>query len=148
MGLTQTDIDEISIAFDRNGALNNVEIREAFQKILDGGSGAASGVYIANLSQTGTSAPTDNELVNTLGSGTWSYLGVGNYRYTLVGAFTDQANVVVTTSPYQFDGTACLFYALPVESNDFIDFFVVDVDTPLTGVNDLMFQTPIKIEVY
>lgn len=32
--LVQADVDEIAIAFDRNGAENNIQIREALDKVL------------------------------------------------------------------------------------------------------------------
>ena len=85
MGLTQQDIDEIAIAFDRNGALNNIEIREAFQKILDSGSGSAAQIFVGVLSQTGTNAPViTSELINTLEFTPLStaYNSVGIYSIT------------------------------------------------------------------
>ena len=45
-------------------------------------------VYTALLTQSGTSAPVATVLENTLsGTITWSYLSVGTYQATLVGAF-------------------------------------------------------------
>lgn len=46
-------------------------------------------VYTALISQSGTSAPTETELENTLGSNiTWARTGAGTYTGTLTGAFT------------------------------------------------------------
>jgi hypothetical protein len=144
MGLTQTDIDEISIAFDRNGALNNVEIREAFQKILDGGSGSASGVYLAMLTQSGTAAPTAVELVNTLGTVNFDREDAGTYFVTSANLFTSGKTVVTAYNGYDKhirwtyagSGEMQIFTGDDAGFNNFVD----DV---LDGIS-----TYIKIEVY
>jgi len=52
--------------------------------------------YVANLTQTGTSAPTVSVLENTLG-GTlvWTYSAVGEYTATLAGLFPDADKVAI-----------------------------------------------------
>lgn len=55
-------------------------------------------VYVALLSQTGTSAPVATVLENTLGGvPVWTYSGVGTYDVTLASAFpTSKTNIETT----------------------------------------------------
>ena len=45
-------------------------------------------IYAFQFSQTGTSNPVITELLNTIGTITWTRLAVGNYRATSSGLFT------------------------------------------------------------
>jgi hypothetical protein len=51
--------------------------------------------YKALLTQTGTSAPDESILVDTMGGGIWSYSDVGSYYFTKVGAFSASSRVEV-----------------------------------------------------
>jgi hypothetical protein len=51
--------------------------------------------YRALLTQTGTSAPDESILVDTIGGGIWSYSDVGSYYFTKVGAFSASSKVEV-----------------------------------------------------
>jgi len=53
-------------------------------------------LYIANLTQTGTSAPTASELVNTVGAIVWTRTSTGVYVGTLTGAFSPVADTAIT----------------------------------------------------
>lgn len=51
--------------------------------------------YRALITQTGTSAPSESILVNTLTGGTWSYTTVGSYYFSKTGAFSASSKVEV-----------------------------------------------------
>jgi hypothetical protein len=101
--------------------------------------------YRALLTQSSTSAPTDNILVNTL-TGTWSYSAEGVYHFTSVGSFSNQAKVEV-----YIPGTTVLAYGLNTDafhvmsanrlSND-----VVEVRTGMvsaSGLNNNLYIDPV-----
>jgi hypothetical protein len=98
--------------------------------------------YKANVTQTSTNAPTSTIGVNELsGTPTWSYVGVGVYRLTLVGEFTnDKTYVVMNTGG----------------KNGFARAWREDVDkirvetytTGLVAANDILDQVSLIIEVH
>jgi len=141
MALTQADIDEIDISMDLNGTKNNVEIREAFQKILDGGS-TSSSVYLAMLNQSGTNIPTAVEIVNSLGTITYLREEDGTYFVNSSGLFTSGKTVM--TAYQGFSKSIKWEYDSPSS----VQIFTYDdIGSIVDGVLDGI-ATFIKIEVY
>jgi len=55
--------------------------------------------YASSVSQTGTDAPTETVIYNNTGAtGTWSYVGVGNYRLTFSSAILTANKTIVLLS--------------------------------------------------
>lgn len=101
-------------------------------------------VYVARITQTGTSAPTETVIVNTTGTTfSWSYLLAGIYRVTA-------ASAVLTT-----DKTA--IYVTPSGANPYIMLAgvsnttqcVITSSSGFSGYNDNLINGAIvKIEIY
>lgn len=81
--LRQKDIDEINKAFEFNGAENNKEIRDAFQKVLADLTAVDKGYkeYTGLITQAGAAAPTVTVLKNDFDENefTWARLNIGAY---------------------------------------------------------------------
>lgn len=117
--------------------------------------------YVALITQSGTNAPVATVLKNTLGgTAVWSYVGVGNYNLTLVGAFT--VGKTICNGKGDFSGTSQVVELLttgtdetgrvliyPI-STDVIEFFSNDILDVATNLGDLMGTSTfaVKIEVY
>ena len=100
--------------------------------------------YIETLSQTGTNAPTsDNIIVNELDADpiTWARTGTGTYEGTLTGAFEGKAlkNPGGIINP---DGN--VLYQLSIADNDTIVLVTTDDGTKADA---LLSQTAIVIEL-
>ena len=158
MALTQALIDDIDTAFDINGDKQNVEIRNAFQALLNGGVGSAL-VYKAIITQDGVLAPFEDDIdnnwggspfVDTLG-GTWSYTAVGDYKYTKVGAFTDATKINVelgvNSRVVQYDDQIT-FERIDNDSIRITSTSVASWGGIRTLANDTIVTQPITIEVY
>jgi hypothetical protein len=98
--------------------------------------------YKANLTQTGTSAPTATVFINTLsGTPTFSYVGVGSYELTLTAEFTNNKTYVIMNTGGK---------------NGFARAWRVDVDkirvetytTLFVASNDILDQVSLIIEVH
>ncbi len=151
MALTQQDIDEISIAFEFNGAKNNVEIREAFEKVLSDVAGSPNKCYKAFITQTGTNAPVAVEKVNTLGgTPVWARTGVGTYTLTLAGVFVEGDTQTVTMRWYDnIEDSEAYFYTRidPTDSGNLITFYTHN--EVISGLYDGTFNnTPVEINIY
>ena len=145
--LTQADIDEIDISMDINGTKNNVEIREALQKVLlDVSNSSSAKILRANISQTGTSAPTMTILDNTLGGvPVWSYSAIGEYILTLSGAFGAADTALFSLTGMSQDGNYETSYFYWNDTNSITLDVLDDTGAP---VNDYLVNTPIEIRVY
>jgi hypothetical protein len=98
-------------------------------------------VYVALISQSGTSAPTAIVLENTLsGTPTFSYSTPGNYGILLTGEFIEDK----TTYHIQPNGGSVDAYMSTPSIN------TVMMHTRLSGTqsNDVLLKTPIEIRVY
>lgn len=107
--------------------------------------------YVANLSQSGTSAPSATVLENTLG-GTlvWTRAGQGDYRATLTGAFGDASKVYIITQGLWFDPTftfAC-FSLFGVNDSNSLVFYTSKLSTPNANDDSLFNNTTVEIRVY
>jgi len=102
-------------------------------------------VYTALLTQSGTSAPTAVVLENTLGgSVVWSWIGVGQYRATLVGAFP--VDKVVCFITRQHVGTAQTYVLYSARnSDDVVNVLTRDTAALADGV---MSGASFEIRVY
>ena len=102
--------------------------------------------YTALLLQSGTTAPTAFELVNTIGQVTWNYLGVGQYQlvidqYDLGSIPKEKVSVMIGSTLY--DG---LYHAYFVSSDN-----SVYVDTTQIGVgfsDNYLNMTTLEIKYY
>lgn len=107
-------------------------------------------VYIALLTQSGTSAPTAVVLKNTLGGTVvWTRGGVGDYVATLTGAFTANKTILNPQSlPTFFDGLGYVsfdFNARRLSANQ-IQFYTTEIGG--SDADALLTETSITIEVY
>ena len=110
--------------------------------IYNVGGVAQKAIYSANLTQTGTNAPTADVFENTLGGTvTFGYTSPGVYTASLTGAFTaDKTFILVNTG----------------HKNGFIRCWRVDADTiriesynnAFVIGNGILEDTSIRIEVY
>lgn len=158
MALTQALIDDIDTAFDINGDKQNIEIRNAFQALLDGGAGTAS-TYKAFVTQTSTNAPVEDDLdgngtgtpfIDSIG-GAWSYIGVGQYRYTKVGMFADVTKINVELANANGDQGNAVQVSCYRNDNDSLDLFVKTTTTIgglLNNADGVLYKQGITIEVY
>jgi len=98
--------------------------------------------YVATLTQAGTASPVATLMENTIGgTPAWSYVGVGTYRLTITGQFTNN-KTYVTVKP--MDGVYAVADAYRVDVN------VIEVKTynvVLTDVANDIFYTPAPFEV-
>lgn len=98
--------------------------------------------YRANLSQTGTSAPTATVLENSLsGTPTFSYSGVGDYKITLTGEWTSgKTFILINNFPKQG-----LVRVHRTNSNDIV---LETFNTSFVASNAVLEDTSIEIKVY
>jgi hypothetical protein len=103
------------------------------------------GVYKANISQTGTDAPTVDKLhVNTLGTVSWIRNGIGNYSLLATGKFTQQPNVQVTLQ--NATGLVLGTSIWGIAGTDAVKIFTRDLTNVLEdGILD---NTSISIEIW
>lgn len=123
---TFTDEDDVVISFVNNGASPT----------------KGYSVYTALMSQSGTTAPTSTVLgTNEIGAIVWSYIGVGTYRGTLVGAFTANKTWLMLQDDFGSGLDSRIFRV----SDD-----VIEIDTQLAGVpgNGAMNGHALEIRVY
>lgn len=142
--LTQQDIDEIAIAFERNGAENNREIREALDKVLaDLTALTIPKVYRATLTQTFTSAPVATIHENSLSDvPVWSYDTVGDYDLTLASEWADNKTFILIGNT-AISGGGCAY--LRTDGN-VIQFVTTNAAGTLT--DGILSQTAVLILVY
>jgi len=99
-------------------------------------------VYRALLTQTGTTAPTEIILKNTLSDvPVWSYFSAGRYRLTLANEFTQDKTFILLG--HTDSSSVMIAY--------WVDSDTVEVNTAnLTGTpaNDFMYGSSIEISVY
>jgi hypothetical protein len=103
-------------------------------------------VYIALLTQGGTTAPTAVELQNTLGDVTWHYDGPGGYHAELNGGNFPETTYMLIGPPTWDGGN---FYFIGGTDVGGSSLFLGSIYIP-TGVpsNGAMFNTTIEIRVY
>ena len=100
-------------------------------------------VYTALLTQSGTDAPVATVLENTLGDIVWSYVDVGYYVGTLLGAFTENKTGFFIEPASNLNKNA--FIQTNAKSQDSIELTIFNGTTVSNG--DL-FRTLIEIRVY
>jgi hypothetical protein len=99
-------------------------------------------VYIGLLSQTGTSAPTDVVLENTLGfTPVWSYISAGTYSVSELDAFPIEK--VYVNTPLIVNNDISDYYA--IDNTYFPNTLIVKT---LSGLDDSLDYSPIEIRVY
>jgi hypothetical protein len=98
--------------------------------------------YIANISQTGTNAPTADVFENSLGGTvTFSYVGVGQYELTLTGAFTADKTVIEVNN-FVSGG---LIQAFRKDADDIV---INTFNTSLAATNGVLSDSSIIVKVY
>lgn len=112
---------------------------------------AAYKVYVALLTQTGTSAPTATVLANTLGGTVvWARTGTGGYTATLSGAFTVNKTIVLVGH----EGNVAFDYVLfTVFKNSVNSFQLATQEVEVTGptadhADGILQNTEIEVRVY
>lgn len=101
-------------------------------------------VYTSLISQSGTSAPTETSLESTIGSGTWSYVGVGIYNLTITNGFVGTVpNISGFVGPYTSTG---VFFGVKI--NDSTYQIRTLFSSGGTQSNSLLSTTMIEIRVY
>lgn len=115
---------------------NGFQIYEAFRKLTK-----PYNVYTALVSQSGTSAPTVNELNNEIGAIVWTRISTGVYRGTLSGAFIS-SNTWTTAAFQENLGTGYLKRA----ASSYVE--IRTVNTGGSPADSIMNNTPIEIRVY
>lgn len=103
-------------------------------------------VYVTLVTeQSGTDAPAVMVLKNTLGGEiVWSYVAIGQYRGTLVGAFPQNKTVVLHNNPFQVYADEVFIKVVRVNDDD---IGISVLDSALAEVNGIA-NLSIKIEVY
>jgi hypothetical protein len=103
-------------------------------------------IYVALISQTGTSAPTVTILENTLGDIVWTRASTGLYYGTLTGAFLASKTFVIGGSA-DINAGGGDFATLDIKrlDNDKIYLYTYDNFTP---ADSLLVNTSIEIRVY
>jgi hypothetical protein len=147
MALTQADIDEIDISMDINGTKNNVEIREAFQKILNGGS-TSSLVYSTRITQLSILPPIAAlPALNSTGVvPVWGRSSIGVYTLTFTGLTTlNSNNVIPLVTMGDTTGGTAQTIRVNITGPDELTFSCFDG----SGVaSELLGQAFIKIDIY
>lgn len=102
-------------------------------------------VYTATISQTGTTPPTvDYLLENTLsGSPTWGYNNVGMYTITLSLAWTNNKTIVFVNPGYLPQG-----FTVGWERNSSSTITIHVRDTAGNYTNGLLFKASVEVRVY
>lgn len=104
-------------------------------------------VYRAQLTQSGTGAPTATVLINTLGGTVvWTRLTTGAYAGTLVGAFTLNKTYfptqTFTVSPaFSEDSIGTIF-------RDSADRVLVNTFSGGAAADDVLASSPVEIQIY
>jgi hypothetical protein len=126
--------------------------------------------YRALLTQTGTSAPMESVLVNTISGGSWSYTDVGSYYFSKTGAFSAVSKVEVYMNntivlSYTMSNAAFNIYSINRVSDDLIEVRTSTWTTDIEGSsllvappgassvsdamsNDLLSNTLVSIRVW
>lgn len=101
--------------------------------------------YVANLTQTGTNAPSVTVLFNNTGfTPMWGYIGVGIYSCTAVGMFTSGAWVII--NPSSSEG---ILNTAVIDSDDTVTVYVMDLRDALGSlINDALIATAFEIRKY
>jgi hypothetical protein len=104
-------------------------------------------VYVALVSQTGTSAPTAIILQNTLGVvPVWTRYSAGIYRATYANTFTQDKTTILTSTNYMTDSGIIQVTCNSGYSPDMIQLISYNKTMVLT--DDLLVRTAIEIRVY
>lgn len=144
----------VEIIKNLNTAISNITTNTTDIAALETQAGSYK-KYVANLTQTGTSAPTISVLENTLG-GTlvWTYSAVGEYTATLAGLFPDADKVAIIpglggylTGTYPAIDTNYTTISGYVDSADAIKLVTINNLTN-AAENALLVKTTIEIRVY
>jgi hypothetical protein len=102
--------------------------------------------YVALLSQTGTGAPTAVVLENTLGGTVvWTRSGVGDYRATLSGVFTENKTWCTANAGWEQDSVFQANLSKLAGDNDICILYTTD--STGTQIDDF-FDMSIEIRVY
>lgn len=116
------------------------------QEDLDAIAATEPKVYVALLTQTGTSAPVATVLKNTLGGvPVWSYEGIGIFQITLADTFTLNKTTVFITNRSDDGITVANIFVGNISDDDYI---TINTSDGVDGLNSYLYNTPIKIEVY
>ncbi len=111
--------------------------------VKTGSAGGGYLVYVALLTQTGTSAPVATVLTNTLGGTVvWTRDGAGNYLGTLAGVFTANKTVCFATLDYAAPYSFLIFGR---SDSDSVGMYLAD---NTTTQQDLNAGLQIEIRVY
>jgi len=103
---------------------------------------AAYKEYVANISQSSTSAPVATIISNTLGVITWGYNSAGTYQGVLTGAFSDPDKVVLLIGSVDTTLFATLYYG----NSDSVLIHTTDIED--TATNGILNGTSVIIRVY
>ena len=101
-------------------------------------------VYSSLISQSATSAPTETLLESTIGSGTWSYVGVGIYNLTITNGFVGTVpKINGFVGPYTSTG---VFFGVKINDSTYQIRTLFSVGA--TQSDNLLSTTMIEIRVY
>ena len=130
--LQSTDLIEVS--YDDSGTFRSRKVTADKLRLYK--------VYIANLTQTSTNAPTVDVFENTLsGTPTLSYDGVGVYSINLTGEWTADKVFIKMNSFFEN-------YFISVARNDADAIKIKTYDNTFTLANDVLLDSSIEIRVY
>ncbi len=105
--------------------------------------------YVAIVTQSGTSAPTATVLENQLGGTVvFTYLGVGQYAMTLVGAFPINKSYCVQHQMAGSEDNADTKFLLYCKRNSDDAFLLETLDDSAANTNALLKEQFIEIRVY
>jgi hypothetical protein len=98
--------------------------------------------YVALITQVGTGNPTVFILENTIGDIVWTRIAAGEYRGTLIDAFTDRK---VITLSNQIEALKTILI-----QRENVDYVTIDTITTSTGaaIDSVLNRTSIEIRVY
>ena len=100
--------------------------------------------YSTLLSQSGTSNPTENLLESNIGSGTWSYIGVGTYRLTISNGFSGTVpQISGFCGPYT---STAVFFGSKIDNSNYEIRTLSAIGAGLT--DSVLLNTPIEIKIW
>jgi hypothetical protein len=136
--------DDILIGTDVNSSdvTKNFSIGSIVNLVENGGRPYKS--YTALLTQSGTSAPVASVLENTIGTVSYSYVGVGEYNINSSELFTVDKTLIFLGPGRYTTGVTILGTTIGGTSS----ITIYSRNTSNIGVNGLISSVPVEIRVY
>ena len=102
-------------------------------------------IYVAQITQNDTEAPIAVILENTIGEIVWSYVDIGIYKGTLIGAFKNTKTIVSTPALDSDFGAGAGYVTITVTENE---IYLYTYNTEGNLFNQGLFNSSLEIKVY